>query len=193
MDSQQMDALWEEYRLLSATRESLTRLPYTVLPISVAVAAVFLGNRVPDSPFAALTLAYGVALLVIALAFIHSHASPLSVRLVELETLINRKTGAEGDEGLAWYSRNVGQFFSPAYRWAVALVTLLGMSAVLISLIEGWPALVKAVPSCWLRLVLAGVPIVLVPSSVAGIFLEEKRVSRRKLDLLNRAGAQNIP
>ena len=184
MTNQDNSVLWEEYKVISGSFEALSRVPYTVISIAVVMVAALLGTKRPESAFAVLMVAYGLDLLVIALAFIHSCLSLQILRLVELETIINRIHGAKGDEGLAWYSRIAGTFFTPGYRCAVALVSVLGLFVMAISLIEGWKSLDSEGVDIWVRLIFTLFPVILLPCALASMFFEELRTSRRKRAIL---------
>src|SRR4051812_5928597 len=103
-------------------------MPLQILPMAVVVAVAFSTVKPNEPAVSAVVLLYGIALSVIAVAFVVSTIGGLGLRLVEIEHRINEATGAiirdMCGSGLCWYSRGIAESMrhEPGFKWNAVLV-----------------------------------------------------------------------
>jgi hypothetical protein len=178
-----LTVLLEEYKNLSSSLERLTNIPFTVLTLIAAIGVAFAALGSEKSGLSGLAAAYAIAVGVAWLAFLHSMASGLCLRLMRIELLINRAAKTKDDETVCWYTLCAGSFGRqfPGYQFATFWVTVLGVAVLAISLVSGYSTLRTQFqfPTC-LYIAIVALPAISTITLLAGIVVAELGTRRKK-------------
>jgi len=187
MKTDQLQSLLAEYRMCSSVIEKQITEAYKAIVLAVVIAGA-LAAYTSDTPgLGGLVFEYGLALAVVALAFMESLISGYGLRLVELELLINRAAETPKKNGICWFSRYTGSGFAvfPGYRCSIALVSLLGVAILTVSFMAAFSGLKATFPlPHWAHYTLVTLPLPIILFGLITIGYSEWTAARKKTELL---------
>lgn len=183
------EALLAEYTALSESFDKHAVVGYSVLPAALTAigGAVFFGGG--QNPYSGMAASLVLLVMLAWMGSSHTILNTVGLRLVRIELRLRELGRPLGHEAPEFFTDYVGQG-SPGLNLYIALLGAAGGAAEYVAMAQWWGTLASwEWPVAW-RVAGVAVPVLLNITALLVIYSVERRVNRRRAELIAAASAQ---